>query len=591
MRDGSSQYVIRCPYCFGTFPQEHTIFRASKGFSKDELDMDGGGFGGLLGGNDQSEDDSRRLFRKFDSEDSFGSDKKLDTKLIEFWEERGGLSGYINVNKNWDYPHIDPQSMEFMDMISLQPQGRFVPDPDGFVRDEDGFITRVLDKYSGTLTSMDRLCPHCHNPLPLSDYGKYPVKFISVVGITGSGKTVYLNQLLTRFSDVVNGLGFRVGPHNLNSIGESVYPGSPLPASTDDKMMRHPLAVDLLSTDPHSRTRGMTLVFYDIAGENCVNRNGDPDLKRAQNTIGSFISSCDGLIFLLDPEQIPAFAGSNVRANNIDNVVNVMNDIRTNMNPDQPDWDRIPVAVCIAKSDKLRNGHIIPQDNPIFSYPRKNGFDDQEVKQIDGFLHDFLTNNANSVISPLNAFQRRAYFAVSAITCGVESRFEKYQNQYILDEENERKFHHLRRWVENWNDRTPENRAYFHKCPVRQADGSAIEFPYDQDITEWNARDIVADIKADSEFGDSIHLSLWDVAADVDLIGYPVADPAPRRIGDPLKWILWKLRLVGPYYPYADPGKKPILWSAKKWDKYCDDFYADQRRKELEYYGDTPNTV
>ncbi|MFR2605771.1 MAG: hypothetical protein ACLTAX_11490 [Waltera sp.] len=47
-------------------------------------------------------------------------------------------------------------------------------DPEGFlyqVRDEEGRDTKV------------RICPHCHNPLPF-EYGKYPVKYIAVVGIT-----------------------------------------------------------------------------------------------------------------------------------------------------------------------------------------------------------------------------------------------------------------------------------------------------------------------------------------------------------------------------------------------------------------------
>ncbi len=42
-------------------------------------------------------------------------------------------------------------------------------------------------------------CPKCDGKLP-SNYGKYPVKFLSVIGASGSGKTVYLSNLL-KFSD------------------------------------------------------------------------------------------------------------------------------------------------------------------------------------------------------------------------------------------------------------------------------------------------------------------------------------------------------------------------------------------------------
>lgn len=591
MKVGPGEYRIKCPYCFGEFDQEETIFRANKGFSKNELSSADTGLGGLLAGHGNSgEDDPRNLFRMFDSEHSGGQNKKLDQKLIDFWKERGGSSGYVNADTHWDYPHIDPSDPSFTEMISFEPKGAFIPDGDGFVRDADGFIKRVLDKHSdGTLTSMTRLCPHCHNPLPLADYGKYPVKFISVVGITGSGKTVFLNQLLTNFSEIVEGTDYYVGPNNLETVGVPVAQGSPLPASTDDKIMRRPFAVSLMkrNASPDDDDAGLTIVFYDIAGENCVNRDGSPDTARAQSTIGYFISACDALVFLLDPEQIPTFAGEHVRDSNIANVVNVMNTIRSNMNPAQPNWNEIPVAVCIAKSDKLRKSPAIPRENPIFSYSNRGvyGYDREENQEIDQFLRTFLSKNAHNVVAPLASFPRRSHFAVSAITCGVESRFEKYRNMYILDEENEQRFHYLRRWVSGWNGRSAEEREMYKECPVLRSDGSRIEFPYTTSIDKKTADGIVTEIRADSETGKSIHLSLWDVVADVNLVGYPVAAPAPRRIGDPLKWILWQLELIGPYFIPTVVGNKPFLMSERKWAQQCEEIAVSNEYNRQLFYG------
>lgn len=590
MSEFYGEYEIICPYCFYRFKHDQAIFRANTGFDPSELDLQGDfGGGGLLGGSRMGQTaDSKHLFRKFDEETSFSSDKKLDHALIHFWKDLGGSSGYVHMDKRWNYPHIDPSKPdEFRQMISFEPAGRYIPREDGFVRDRDGFIFRVLDKYSAPHIPMTRLCPECHNPLPLPDYGKYPVIFISVVGVTGAGKTVYLNQLLTKFSEVVAGTGYRVGPNNLDAVGESVCPGSPLPGSTDDKLMRRPLAVSLLSKDPNAGTDGLTIVFYDIAGENCVNEQGNPDTARARSTIGHFIASCHGLIFLIDPEQLPPFAtGSIVRPSDIGNVVTVMSDIRL-MNDQESTWDNVPVAITIAKSDKLRNCATIDKSNPIFSYgDQADMFDRDEVLGIGDYLGSFLNANARAVISPLDSFRRQNYFAVSAITCGVESRFEKYQNMYILDDENENLFYSLRRWVDGWNKRSPDNRQYYMKCPVRAQDGSEISFPYDTTISKKNASDIVTEIVAFSTHADPIHLTLWDAAVEVNLTSYPVADPSPRRVGDPLKWILWKRGLIGPYFIPELPRKKKPLESKKRYDEYLSDLeYRNYENARL-FYGE-----
>lgn len=588
----SREYMIRCPYCFMEFHQEHTIFRASRGFDRSELELGGSGMGGLLGGTPKSSNNNaQNLFQKFDTEDSTAANKKLDVKLIDFWKDRGGSSGYVTVNRNWDYPHLDPQNKDiFNKMVSKNPVGSLVPGEDGFVRDRDGFITHVLDQHTHTAQPATRICPGCHNPLPTADYGKYPVKFISVVGITGAGKTVFLNQLLTRFDDVIHGTGFIKGAHNLDAIGESVAPGFALPAATDDKIMRHPLAVTLLKVDQRGQeTDGsMTLVFYDIAGENCVSKNGDQDLLRAKATIGEFIAKCDGLIFLLDPEQIPSFAEGDVRPNNISNVVAVMSNIRTLMNTDLPNWNSIPVAVCLAKSDKLNNKSQIPNSDAMFSWPDRQikGFHRDQNFQISQSLKTFLEQNAGAVVSPLHSFPRKAFFAVSAITCGVESRFEKYKNQYILDNDNAHKFRKLQHWANGWNERTPEERDHYIHCPIRQQDGTPIQLPKDARITERNARDIITEVRGDTVDGMSEYLTLWDVASEINLVGYPVADPNPRRIGDPLKWILWKLGIIGPYFEPEAAGSKPIFMSQKKWQARLDELDAMNEYNRSVWYGE-----
>lgn len=583
-------YTIKCPYCFCEFPQEHTIFRAHTAFDRTQLDLeDDDDMGtGLLGrgkGAQKPKTDTKELFLRFDAEEN---GKKLDHKLIEYWKKRGGSAGYAEYDKTWANPHIDPQSDSFADMICFEPQGADRPGPDGFVRDSDGFIMRVLDKFDPTPQPMERLCPDCHNPMPLADYGKYPVLLISVVGITGAGKTVYLNQLLTRFAAEIHKDDYILTTNNLHTIGETVNPGCPLPGATDDKIMRRPLAATLLKRNAGS-SEGLTLVFYDIAGENCVNKDHNRDEERAKATIGNFIAYCDAMIVLLDPEQIPTFATGALQPSILSNVVTVMSSIRANFNTESPDWRDTPVAVCLAKSDKLNNHPDIVRACPeLLSSSKRNapGFADlEEHQQIDAFLRGYLDQNASVTVSSLSTFTRSSFFAVSAITCGVSNRFEKYENQYILDEYNDRLFRHLHSWVEGWNERQPENRSFYHNCPVKKRDGSPIVLPETERFTQENSG-FETEIQAATTFGDVIHLTLWDVYAGVQLVGYPIADPNPRRIGEPLRWILWKLRKIGPYY-CPDPMPERKFWqSQKKYDEICEAYQLEQWQREILFYGD-----
>lgn len=554
---------IICPYCFHEFAQNRAIFRASVGFDRSELELsEDEGFGGLLGGSmSVDEDDPRQLFRKFDSEDAVGNNLKLDRDLIEYWEERGGAAGYAQSDLNWDFPHIDPADPDtFWKMITTEPIGDFIPDEDGFVRDADGFIMRVLDCYSQRLVDSVRLCPDCHNRLPVPDYGKWPVKFISVIGMTSAGKTVYLNQLLTRISEVVDGTDFYVSTNNLNTFGSPIRRDRPLPGSTDDRIMRRPLAVSLVNQNPYADVRGVTLVFYDIAGENCFNENGAPDRVRAQNTLGSFIGRSDGVIFLLDPENIPAFATQNLRQHDIANVVSVVQGIRANTAGADGSWDNVPVAICVAKSDTLRDHPRIPPNLP-FLMPvgkKSRGFDREANREVHDFLRDLLRSDASPVYAALRPFSLRAYFAVSAITCGVESQITMYKNQYILDKENERKFRALRKWCEGWNLRNAEERSHYHGCPLP---GVEELLPKEGKIPADIGKTIQTAIFADCVHGDRIVLNLWDVAEGVSLMGYPQGDPNPVRVEEPLKWILWQLAMIGPEISFEPYPPKKILES------------------------------
>ena len=133
----------------------------------------------------------------------------------------------------------------------------------------DGFVTQAVDLFGKTTHS--RVCPYCHNPLPLG-FGKNKVKYISIIGITGSGKTVYISQLLKGMTDYASKVGlnaFFTSDHETNFIlNNQVKQGKPLPDSTSPKRLSQPMFYDIVR-DENGVQKTDTIVLYDIAGENC----------------------------------------------------------------------------------------------------------------------------------------------------------------------------------------------------------------------------------------------------------------------------------------------------------------------------------
>ena len=563
--DAIDKMDIICPFCFKKFHDNEVVFRSSYVY-KENKSMGGGsgmslfdsGSSGNKNVSSNSEEDDKKLFTPFDG--AYDSTyKKRDKKLETFWESRGKGSGFQTFDPTWFYPHIDPKDPNFDRMIKKE--GSNVDDR-GMVRDSDGFVVRVYEKFGDNSVIMTKLCPHCHNPLPFTDYGKYPIKFISIVGIRGSGKTVYLNQLMSRFSTAISHVEYTMGPNTLAQAtgSEKVAKGYPLPASTDDMVMRRPVAVDMRKKE-NGEDKSITIVFYDIAGENCV----DPEEKRLDannNTVSQFLAFSDGLLFLIDPEQVPIF--SNLQDGReipeVQRVIDTVNKIRPAFNHDISNWDAIPVAVVLTKSDTLdkNNGEI---DDIVFrsvdyTTCKGKGFAREEFVRINNALRSEFGRNASQIEDSLRAFLRRGYFAVSAITCGVENKFEKYQNWYTLDEDDYKKFVFAKKWAEGWAKRTPHEREQYYNCPIKDTYGNAIELKMDTELS-GEVLDIDTELVAVTKFdtGDvkEITLTLKDVVEDIDLLGFPVANPDPRRVEEPFLWILWQLEKVPPYFRFVEP--------------------------------------
>lgn len=580
-------YKFRCPYCFAECDDESVLFRATVGYDEKQVQD-------IRSDTEDPDREYKLHFAKYQRSNK--ADHRM-VGLFRYWEDKGGEAGYTS-DPGWNMPYIDPQDPDFADLIRADQTAANKVGADGFVRDKDGFVTRVIDRFGNEFAPMKRLCPHCLNPFPLADYGKYEVKFISVVGTTGAGKTVYLHQLLTRFAVAMAHTGYKIGASNLSDIGEHVDPDHPLPGATDTSLMRRPLAVNLTEDNPGGKK--MTLVFYDVAGEHFAQREGVDSISSIPSGVINYIRECDAVMILIDPSQIRALShnGRAMRASDIQQTINVLYHVRTD------GWEGVPTAAVLTKSDRIDPTIL---DCPLI-YQGINmaagnrGFNRDEFVTINKQIRSFIQQNDEAVFNTLEQMDHPAYFAVSAITSGVVQKFEKFGKLYQLkNPEDAERLNALRVWVADWQNVIKQDGMIMtaeEKLKMRELLGNppcTLMPPIspDEDLTEDLMRTIQTDIEGERDnAGTPISLPLTlDAAVNENLVSFPAGSPNPRRVEEPLQWILWKMGLLEPGFAaqpepeqpksffarLTHPGNDPA-WSAE-WQQ------ATQTARDLFYEG------
>lgn len=188
---------IKCPYCFKTFSHDQVFFRSATALT--EVDLDPTGRGETLEEIEfmpDGEEKTSRIQAYHLNENFLIRD---DERYTAFWDDFGTTS---EVNSGADKTILDYKRP------LLDPYNRYLV-PSGPQVDGDEFVYKIEDCYGRE--TQDRVCPHCHNPLP-PNYGKYPVKFLSVIGISSAGKTVFLSKLIQRITSYAAGLGMSALP-------------------------------------------------------------------------------------------------------------------------------------------------------------------------------------------------------------------------------------------------------------------------------------------------------------------------------------------------------------------------------------------
>ena len=429
-------YEITCPYCFGK-PFKHTEvhFRMETYFDENELNDESYSENEVL----RMPESPRKqtLLAQIRKRKPFL--RKDDDKYTEFWSQYGKTTERTTgVDRKLPFPvHqlpiLDPGTIEAQEVLKLQRNvGDTRTKEDYFIYDGDGMAVAVEDTYSSQpRTTYRRLCPHCHNPLPLG-YGKHPLKFISVIGVTGAGKTVYISQMLknmNRYASYVDMAAFFTSDHEINFVEDNpVAVGKPLPRPTMEGQLSQPMFYDLVQTkngQPHTDT----IVIYDIAGESCQNA---ADMQR----YGEFVTKSDGIILLVDPSQLDLVVGDNlgqnIRSAEPERVINTIYNAFISKNSNE--LQEIPIAVCISKSDSFEE--VLPDVASRDITPVVDSFSDEnlpkfnasEYNQLQPEIMRLMRNNP-LVTSLKNKYKNFNFFVFSATGCGVEDRIVKGENK------------------------------------------------------------------------------------------------------------------------------------------------------------------
>lgn len=289
-------------------------------------------------------------------------------------------------------------------------------------------------------TTYKHICPSCHNELPESTLtGKDMI--ISVVGSRATGKShfvgVIIKELRDRISVSFGGSleGFADSYQRWQTnFGNSLYDNNMKLELTQSSVQNvdngayRPLIFKLKLKHKalfKESIESFTFVFFDTAGE-------DLNDEDTMSTVNKYICKSAGIVFLLDPMQIPAVANqldeSTVKraaaidyrsATKADDIMTrVSNLIRNDRKLSDTTKIDIPVAAVFSKFDAIEP--IVPSDCTVLNpspHCSEKCFDMSDWHNVNSeilaLLHEW---DADAFISQLETnYSNFSYFAASAL--------------------------------------------------------------------------------------------------------------------------------------------------------------------------------
>ncbi|EGL19455.1 MULTISPECIES: hypothetical protein [Paenibacillus] len=362
-------YSIVCPYCFNKFEPDDVVFRASH-------------------------------IKDNDDDFMLQEDERLNS-----WRRKFNLS------------EVDMEAVILPSTI-----------PDSYKTYIQNVLVAVTDRYGET--TRRRLCPYCHNELPISA-GKVPSNIISIVGASQVGKSVYMTSLIhtlqhttaSNFNAACMPLSAEISRKFRQHYHEPIFERGSMLQSTNPNEQQEPFIFQFVFKD--EREAPLTIVFFDVAGEGMVQRE-------YLDIYASHIKNSSGILFLVDPLQIRSIRDKiqiNVGgeqgefANRYDEPREVVISLFENFIAHQSNSKTdIPTAIVLTKSDMLQylkeedSEYIQPNSNVFRNVVHQGYLDASEFENINGEIGRFIEKVDRPFKDAVDVyFSNTAYFAVSAL--------------------------------------------------------------------------------------------------------------------------------------------------------------------------------
>ena len=427
---------ILCPYCFKTMQDTEVLFRSEK-VTRGEPDF-------LPDIYDSIEEfilryqghDKEELLRRCREWEYFKAGP--DPVYEQFWERFNGTTEFDPADEHlgveaYRRKVLDPSDSKCQRY--LKPQRFDGGTPDFFIRDSQDMVVQI--ELSTGERCNRRVCRYCHNPLP-ANYGRSRPIFITVIGIVGAGKTVYLSQLLRGMNGYARKAGLSAivtGPSVVNfRRANAVAAGQPLPVPTPEQRLQQPLFYELIRDRGNNRTSTETLVMYDVAGEVFTS-------EQLVSRYAPFVEHADGVMLLIDPMQFEVVSGVMPDGRERDNPAEILSVIH-HIVSDRSTGAKCekPFAICVSKADEIM---------PLFSEELQELLrrDVEAVKGPDGLGVPLFNAKAyNPLLKEMEAFiqthamdlahqmrtnyARYAWFAFSALGCRVDEGIRENGEHY-----------------------------------------------------------------------------------------------------------------------------------------------------------------
>jgi hypothetical protein len=274
------------------------------------------------------------------------------------------------------------------------------------------------------------ICPSCHNSLPFTT-GELKDYNISLIGAKDAGKSVYiavlLNALAQRIGMNLNASLVALNDETIRRYRQEFYQplfqkkellmGTASQGAAQKTPLLYRFGFEKKNFFGKRSNEVVTLVFFDTAGERLDNED-----VMARET--KYISNSSGIIFLLDPLQIPAVRDRlppdiqlpPIHTQPEEIVTRVINLIREDKQIPEKERIKTPIALVFSKIDALRS--LFPPDSMLQqSSPHTSSLDISDCEMVSSemlaYLYDWIGPNLNNIMQ--HHFEHFCYFGVSAL--------------------------------------------------------------------------------------------------------------------------------------------------------------------------------